>query len=87
MTQLTDKNIEFYCPECQYMAVGRADMLQHVREEHPTLYNAAESERFVQIWIEDAHIEQAEAMQNYVQDQQLERQIDRAIERDAFPNK
>lgn len=82
MTQLTDKNIEFYCPECQYMAVGRDDMLQHVRGDHPTLYNAAESERFVQIWIEDAHIEQAEQMLNYWKDQKMESQIDKAIEAD-----
>jgi len=83
MSHLTDKNIEFYCPECQYMAVGKDDMLQHVRDEHPTAYNATERENAVQNWLEDAYVRQAEWMQNYVQ----ERQLDRAIERDAFPNK
>ena len=82
MSHLTDKNIEFYCPECQYMAVGKDDMLQHVRDEHPTAYNATERERFVQEWLEDAFVEQAEALSHYYSNRAQDIRIERAIEND-----
>ena len=79
---MTDQTIEFHCAECPYMAIGKNDMLAHVRKDHKK-YNATEREIFVSHWLEDAYVEQQEALDDYYAD----RKLDKAIHADAFPNK
>jgi NADH:ubiquinone oxidoreductase subunit E len=77
----TDENIPMECPECDYQAEGKPDMLSHVQDDHG--YTAKEAERYVSEWIDNAYIAAQEELAEYYQ----ERKLDRAIHADAFPNK
>lgn len=83
MRQFIDENVPVECAECDALCEGLTDTICHLLQAHGETYNQDDATKYAQIWMEGAHDEQREMEANYNE----QRQIDKAIERSAFPNK
>lgn len=64
--QLTDKNIEITCPECEDIVAGVDNMTQHILDLHRN-YSAVDAVKFAQAWAEAAYEEIENKEHNYSQ--------------------
>jgi len=83
--EMTDKNVTIVCPECigTHIEEGIEDMVQHVMNVHAHIYSYEEAADYVRRWAEDAY----DQFDDWNYKHRNDRDLDRSIDADAFPDK